>query len=99
MHMILKNMVLNSSTTCPSYIVDNDLQYMKFPNATHFFDMVVLWDPPFIICNSLKYIRMPWNINIYLLCSLTLITIYNNFYIFFVCLFSLAYNIFQNLMW
>ena len=33
-------------------LVDNNLQYMKFPNATHFLDMVVLWDPPFIIYNT-----------------------------------------------
>jgi hypothetical protein len=32
--------------------VDNNLQYTKFPNAAHFLDMVVLWDPLFIIYNT-----------------------------------------------
>ncbi len=34
--------------------IDNNLQYTKFPNAAHFLDMVVLWDPPFIIYNKNK---------------------------------------------
>ena len=36
--------------------VDNNLQYMKFPNDAHFLDMMVLWDPPFLIYNNSAYI-------------------------------------------